>query len=82
MRLFKRSCGDLPWVLAEPFPAVVIKAVVHLVSEGGRVVGELDEVARQVDPLPTGMVSIDKYLVAGTLPVLLLSRLVGESDLK
>ena len=69
-------------MLTEPLPAVVVKAVVHLVAEGGRVVGQLDEVAGQVYPLPAGMVSVDEYLVAGALPVLLLPRPVGKSYLQ
>ena len=80
----RQGAGDdaVPGVLTEPLPAVVLEAVVHLVAQGGRVVAELDQVAGQVDPLPTGVVSIDKYLVAGTLPVLLLARLIGKSDLQ
>ena len=74
--------GAVPGVVAEPLPAVVVEAVVHLVAQGGRVVLHLDEVAGQVDPLPAGVVSVDKYLVAGALPVLLLSRLVGKSYLQ
>ena len=35
-----------------------------LVSESSGIVGEVNEVARQVDPLPAGVVSIDEYLVS------------------
>ena len=79
-----QGAGDdaVPGVLTEPLPAVVVEAVVHLVAEGGRVVLHLDEVAGQVDPLPAGVVSVDEYLVAGALPVLLLARFVGKSYLQ
>ena len=69
-------------VVTEPLPAVVVKVVVHLVAERGRIVVDLYEVARQIDPLSAGVVSIDEYLVSGTLPVLLLSWFVGKSYLQ
>ena len=72
----------MPGVVTEPFPAVVVKVVVHLVAEGGRIVVDLYEIARQIDPLSAGVVSIDEYLVSGTLPVLLLSWFVGKSYLQ
>ena len=72
----------MPGVVTEPLPAVVVKVVVHLVAERGRIVVDLYEVARQIDPLSAGVVSIDEYLVSGTLPVLLLSWFVGKSYLQ
>ena len=79
-----QGAGDdaVPGVVTEPLPAIVVEAVVHLVAQGGRVLLRLDEVAGQVDPLPAGVVSVDKYLVAGALPVLLLARFVGKSYLQ
>ena len=80
----RQGAGDdaVPGVVTEPLPAVVVKVVVHLVAEGGRIVVDLYEIARQIDPLSAGMVSIDEYLVSGTLPVLLLSWFVGKSYLQ
>ena len=79
----KRAGDDaVPGVVTEPLPAVVVKVVVHLVAEGGRIVVDLYEIARQIDPLSAGVVSIDEYLVSGTLPVLLLSWFVGKSYLQ
>ena len=66
----------MTWVVKEPLGAVVVEAVVHLVAEGGAVVAHIDQVARQVDPLPRAVVGVDEDLVTRRLPVLLLTRLV------
>ena len=66
-------------VVKEPLGAVVVEAVVHLVAEGGAVVGRLNQVSGQVDPLARAVVGVDKDLVAGSLPVLLLPGLIRQT---
>ena len=66
----------MAWMVEEPLGAVVVKAVVHLVAKCGAVVGRLNQVSRQVDPLSRAVVGVYKDFVAGSLPVLLLTRLI------
>lgn len=76
----RHSAGDHPVyrVGEEPFSAVVVEAVVHLVAEGGAVVVQVYQLPRQVHPLPACVVSVDEDLVARAVPVLLFPRYVGQ----
>ena len=56
--------GSMSGVGEEPLRAVVVKVVIHLVTQGSRVVVEVYQVSRQVYPLPTAVISVDKDLVS------------------